>query len=661
MRGGGLTARVLYRAGACLMGCLLAGTAPARQADTLRVEHEDAAHAPWHVVAFEGMRPGEPVGSVWPVRTGAVEPVHLLASLPGTFLYDFGTPGWPHGWSPYGMSPNEVGLEVDGLPFDDLVTGRPRYDLIPFTMLEPLRVVVPGAGRGVGVRGWVRPYAVPEPLTEIRYRTSNRGLQSVTVVHAQERRPAWFGVPARLNVVLGYGGHAARGEYPGSRLRRARQLLLRVRYARPGWALEVSDLFNRRRVGAHGGVLPVPGAPYTSIYQRLGATVEREEARRETFRNDLTATLHLRHLLPEDPLRLTGFWTRERFQYRNADDTLTARVGRLGLRLEQRLPLTQRGPWLEATLYRDRVRAGRALPDTLGLHRTRWQVSVRDTLARGGLSAAFEAGATGDEGRTYENARARLAWRAGGLLGFVEGSRAGQVVSWVARHGFGAVVQPLPEGTHPGAVTLTRGGMTLHLGPLDLTAFAFVQTLDRPVDLFVVDGDTVAARGVAGAVRWGGVALEVGLRQAAERGLYLVARPTLLRNLDQRDTPEHRRLAGSLPDVFGEARLGARFVLFQNDLDLDVAVRARYWGGMAGRELHPPTGLLVIPREGGRPVAASSTLDVYVEAGVRTATLFLAYENALSGTSLLVGNLIVPDYPLPERRFRFGVFWPIFN
>jgi hypothetical protein len=47
------------------------------------------------------------------------------------------------------------------------------------------------------------------------------------------------------------------------------------------------------------------------------------------------------------------------------------------------------------------------------------------------------------------------------------------------------------------------------------------------------------------------------------------------------------------------------------------------------------------------------------EAGIRTATIFLSYENIFSGTNALVGNLLIPDYPLPAKRFRFGVFWPI--
>ncbi|MDX1488150.1 MAG: putative porin, partial [Acidiferrobacterales bacterium] len=97
------------------------------------------------------------------------------------------------------------------------------------------------------------------------------------------------------------------------------------------------------------------------------------------------------------------------------------------------------------------------------------------------------------------------------------------------------------------------------------------------------------------------------------------------------------------------------------DLLLDVAVRGRFWSQLRSRTLHPQTGLLVIPEAGARIFGPSGTLDVVLQGGIRTATLFVVYENILSGTAVLVGNLLVPTYPLPERRLRFGIYWPIFN
>ena len=125
-------------------------------------------------------------------------------------------------------------------------------------------------------------------------------------------------------------------------------------------------------------------------------------------------------------------------------------------------------------------------------------------------------------------------------------------------------------------------------------------------------------------------------------------------------------MEAALPEFFVQGRLGARYAIF-GDLALDLSLRGRFWTEMRSRTLHAPTGLLVLPHEdddlfppsGFLP--SSGMLDIVVEAGLRTATLFLAYENVLSGTQLLAGNLIVPVYQLHERRLRFGVFWPIKN
>ena len=131
--------------------------------------------------------------------------------------------------------------------------------------------------------------------------------------------------------------------------------------------------------------------------------------------------------------------------------------------------------------------------------------------------------------------------------------------------------------------------------------------------------------------------------------------------LDADATPDHRRIAGTLPAAFARGRLGARMLLFRGDLDLDLYLQGRAWTTMRSRDLQPQTGLLVVPLASARTFGPSGLLDVVAEAGVRGATLFFAYENALSGTALMPGTLLVPDYPYPAQRFRFGVYWPIRN
>jgi hypothetical protein len=92
---------------------------------------------------------------------------------------------------------------------------------------------------------------------------------------------------------------------------------------------------------------------------------------------------------------------------------------------------------------------------------------------------------------------------------------------------------------------------------------------------------------------------------------------------------------------------------------MDLYTQGRLWSTFRSRTLHPQTGLLVLRDDGARDVEGSATVDVVLEAGVRTAKLFVAFENLFSGTTVIPGNMLVATYPLPERRFRFGVYWPI--
>ena len=118
---------------------------------------------------------------------------------------------------------------------------------------------------------------------------------------------------------------------------------------------------------------------------------------------------------------------------------------------------------------------------------------------------------------------------------------------------------------------------------------------------------------------------------------------------------------GSMPDSWASGRLGWRALLFQSDLDLDLYIRGRTWGSMNGLRLHTPTGLLVLPEDASSQVSESAAVDIGAEGDVRGATFFFAYENIFSGTTVQIGNLLVPDYPFPRQRIRFGVYWPIAN
>jgi hypothetical protein len=209
-------------------------------------------------VGFLAPPPGLSPDSLKPARRAAFEAKDLLREVPGSFTYDLGGFGWPHGWTPDGQPPEAVRLTLSDVPFNDLITGRPRFDLLMLPLLEPLSVTSGRLSAATTVQAHFRDLEAPEPLTELQYMTGGTGLQSITALHTQERDLSLPGAreEGRLSVLFGYGGHAADNEYRNARLERMRQTLGRVRLAQRTWSLELRNLHNRRSRGAHGGVVP---------------------------------------------------------------------------------------------------------------------------------------------------------------------------------------------------------------------------------------------------------------------------------------------------------------------------------------------------------------------------------------------------------------------
>lgn len=616
-------------------------------------------------VGFSGPEPGVAVTDTVLALSAAPDVAGMLAAVPGAFVYELGAFGWPDGWSPYGLNPQQIGLLLNGLPFDDPVTGRPRYDLLPMAFLEPLTMQASRLGRPLALQATLRPFDAPQPLTELTYRTSNTGQQSVMGVHAQQRVRSLFGRPGVVSALFGYGGHAADGEYPGSRLRRMRQLWGRLRYTQDTWSLEVNNLHNRRYVGAHGGVQPQPGLPFESIYTRIGADVRNPDARRQTIRNDLALTARAR-LWPafSEPLTASAYWTAQTFRYTNANqDSLDAKTNRFGGRVHQDLRLGVHAIRLLVEGWTDHLRHSRqsALPDSLGLARTQLHATVRDAFRAGAFDGMLEGGMHVTDAATFPGGAMSLGWQAGAVRLFGEASVAGQPVAWIEEQGFGRFLQAM-SSVPDGRVMQGRIGFTAQWGPFDVTAFGFAHEVTQPLDLYETSvTDSVAARVASSPFRRAGVGGDIGWRREARRGFYLTAQPTLVQFLNDTDSPEHFRVRASLPRFFAHAQFGARYLLFNGDLDLDLSLQGRFWSEFRSRLLHPPTGLLIVPLADARVFGPSGTLDVVVKGGIRTATLFVAFDNVLSGTQVQAGTLIVPTYPLPERRFRFGVYWPIQN
>ncbi len=652
----------MIRTGAFLLLTLLVAPLRAQVPDTVQTAPPQQRPRPLRIdslLSFDDVEPGGLADSLPPVLRPFLEATDVLASVPGSFVYAFETPGWPDAWSPLGLSPQRPTLLFNGLPFDDAVTGRPRYDLLPFDLLAPLRTAPTRHGAPAAVYAEARPFASTRPLTELRYRTGGDGLQSITALHTQQRRLPLFGRPGLLGLLGAYGGRAADGEYPGSRLRRERRIFGRLRYQQPRWALEFFALHNRHRLGAHGGV--EPRGAFETVYIRFGADVRDPDASRRTMRTDLGLTARLG--LAARPLTLTLFRTVQTFRYRNpAADTLQARTRRYGFRAQQDARLGPQRLRFRMEGWTDRLAAGSNAFAEDGLSAQQLHAAVRDSLALPGVDLVAEASLHTGEGDTFVGGLAAASVRLGAGRLFAEGAYAGQRLSWVERYGFGAFLSPVAE-VPQGRVAQGRAGIEAPRGPFDATLFAFAYEISDALDLYVTtaaDADTVAARVSTEPFRRAGLAADLGWRRHAERGLYLTLQSTLARFLNA-TSPDQQRVEATLPEVFGRGRLGVRALLFRGDLDLDLYLLGQFWSELRSRRLHPATGLLVVPAATARTFGPNGTLSIYAEAGVRTATFFLAYENFLSGTVLQPGVLLVPVYPLPERRLRFGLFWPILN
>lgn len=593
-----------------------------------------------------------------PSRTYAFELTELLKDEPGSFLYDFSTYGWPHAWSPFGLSHVNVGLEWGDVELTDLFTGRPRYEVVPLGAMAAPRLAIGRHDRLATVKVATRPFEqTTDPLTEFRYQ-SGGGLQKVTALHSQTRRIS-IGSGGLLNLLFWYRGEAASGEYPGSRLRRGRQVYGRLLYTRPRWSVELSDINSRHPLQAHGGVVPRDPNIFDSIYQRLGAQVIDELARRRTFRNDLVARF-VRYMGDESRFSLAAGRSSESLQYRRPGDTLkVASVRSFGV-LTQRFVFGKNSVTSEA---RGQIIRTEARSDTLGFG------SVLDRQLD--LKLIYEYGGVGMQARGSVGLDARsegsdltssltVDLPMGPASLKVDATTGRAASTLIERVGFGPFVTAVGERISQRSNHVS-GRLSIQAGFLDVSAIGAVTSSAMWRDLFgTATSDSVVHRSGTGRLTVVTLGAELGLRRLAKRGFYLTAAPTLI-SVANASGGDLERYDASLPNFYAVGRLGARYLIFNGDLDLNVYVRGRFWSEFRSRSLHTPTGLLALPIQNSRPVEPSAALDIVVEGGVRVATLFLAYENFLAGTSAVPGNLLVPVYPLAEQRLRFGVFWPLSN
>ena len=629
-------------------------------ADTVATPSDAGARAAAVVpppLRFDAPGYGSAIADTLPVRLRALDLAEILDNVPGSFLYRFAMPGWPDGWSLRGLPPHRGTLSLDDRPFSHVFTGRPGFEIAPLAFVEAPRIVPERFGRPAAVLLRTRAYAQARPFTEVKYWKGGEGIESIDAVHAQNRLLSLFGSPGLLNVMGSYSGRGSDGEYPGSGLHRGRQVQLRLQYARPGWTVEIHEMHTRRGVGAHGGVIP-DASGFDSIYRRVAADVEDPEARRRLVRNDLDATMRLR--LFGAVTTAGAFWTSEYFRYRDVVDTVGTASDRLGVRVLQPLP---GGLAVEFHGWMDRV-GPRHHFAAEPLRRAEMHAAVRDTLTLSAWSAAVAGGIHLFDGALRPAGAVGISGDVGALHLGADASLSAAPASAVEMMGFQAIGAAASD--RPGQIAELSVEVAWSGGAIDLSLSGFGSRTTSARDIYMLtdyqdDPDSAAVRIASEPILRAGAVLEIGWRRNADRGFYGLLQPSVVRLLNPDGLDLHARVARSLPELFGRARLGAKYVLFLGDLDLDLFVEALYWSESAGRTLHPETGLLAVPAPSARLFGPSTMINAGFDAGVRDATFFAIYENALSGTTLMPGNLIVPLYPLPARRFRFGVHWPIFD
>lgn len=661
-----------------LCGLVCVQFASAQEADTTRAARPDTLRPPPVLrdslavpdsvqiavvqrdpIAFLETAVGASISDTLPARHPAMDAVGMLAEMPGSFVYDFAIAGWPDGWSPYALSPNNTGLSFNGIPFDDAVTGLPAYELLPLSLLQPLRLQAGRFGVPMTVNSQLLPFDAGRPITQVRYGTTSNGLQSVMVVHNQLRRIPLKQQVGTFGFTLGYGGHGGNGEYPGSQLEGARQLFARLRYGHPLGSIELINLNNRRRLGAHSGVETV-GNVFETVYNRFNPQVLNANATRQKLRNDLGLTIRSK-VLPgiSEPFTASGYWTATTFRYINGD-TLQARTGRLGYNLQQSVEFASQRMILSLEGWREQLRKNSpSLPDSLGIVRHALHASLLMQFDLGGLKLDVQPGLHRNDDETFAGGRLRLAKTLGPIEFYGAASHAGDARSWVETYGWGQDIKPMADASGT-RTSIVQAGLKIEAGVFDVGLSGFVQRSMNWVDFFEDTGtDTLRVLALDGDVQWQGATLDLGFRRDAERGFYLTVAPSVYQMADANVSAARQALSGSMPELFVQGRMGLRYLLFQGDLDMDLYGQGRLWSTFRSRTLHPQTGLLVLRGDDARDVDGSAALDVVLEAGVRTAKIFVAFENLLSGTTLVPGNMLVPTYPLPQRRFRFGVFWPI--
>ena len=640
-------------------------TVRALPADSLAagVGPADSAGVGRQPVAPFGAAPGRAATPV-PAVTAALDVQALLAERaglrdgPAAFAYAVGAPGRVAGVSLDGLAPDAPALTLDGRPVDDLLTGAPRFDLVPLGVSGPVRWGDGALGRAASAHAGLRAFRLGVPVTELRYLGGGSGTRHASGTHAQTRRP-----PAVLRGGSGLSrvtltGHAANrasdGVFGGARLRHT-DALGRVLVTRPGVAVEAGVLYTDRTEGARAGVVSRTADP-AALFSLDGVEVREAGATRRALRAE--GWLRARVPLAAEPVEVgVSGALRRRVYVSAARDTLRAHGRRLAAFAEQPLAVGRHRLRLRADVVVDPA-LGPDAPLVAAAGRTGLHAVLSDSVRIGGAVATGAVGGHRVGGEVWPSAAARVA--AGPVSAGVR--YGGRARSRLAEAGIPGRVIPAPDATE--RTLAADAGLTVSAGPWRLALRAFGDATTGGQHLTGRGDSLVVAVVAEGVVRRGGLAAEVGWRESARRGVYARVGGTAQRVSDPAGDVR-QRLDAALPRAWGTARVGVRAEdVGSGVLDLDLAAVATGWTAFRSRSVEPATGALVLPEPGG-PLGVGVPAQVVVGAEA-TATfsartsLFLRYDNALAGR-LTDGAFVTQGEPLPPALLRFGVFWALLN
>lgn len=581
---------------------------------------------------------GVVLGNEIPARTSHHQTIRLLTEMPGGYTYDLGADGWPHGWSVFGFLPQHTGLQVEGTSFRDLLSGAPRFDLIPLAWLSPLHFS-PEENRGLpGASSRFRSFTEKATPTEMRYNTGGDGLQSASVLHAQNRVVQWFKRTARTQFLMGVASDKAENAFTNAKSVGS-ALLLRIRYERPNNAFEVRNLHTRRRGEAHAGILP-SGSDFDTIYDTRIGLVRDAGRNRQTKWNDF-AIVHRKKYVQRwtEPLSTTAFWQYEQFRSytQTLADTQEVRLHRYGFRLEQ--PTSKGRTWVTEW-------SALQIKPTTVIPATQWwwpevKLGIRDSLSKGGFRLTWHSDIRWTNAGFLPNATFRMAkgrlWSSAGA-------------GLTSRSPFASV------GINH--LLLATGGLAPHISFVWLQAgwkqvrphwrveaLGFMGYYGENTRL---DSDLRISFLAENRQTLGG-AFTLGWRERATQGWFGQMQA-------QVQTSTSNQAA---PLLSGLVRYGLRFLGFEQDLIAKTYLQVRYYTAHEGLGWSNRLDLWGVVPEDYPTVPAAILVDVAAEAQVRAATLHLAAENLLAGFSFFPGTYRVPTFPLPARALRFSVFWPL--